>query len=435
MDVRIDDQMPTTTKDTSRGVTFTCRAPQANCVFLSGTFNEWSPSAVPMRRDLEGRWSVSVQLRPGRYEYKLVVDGRWRAEPACVSEPDGADWVPNGLGTTNRVLEVRPASETWAIVLAGGEGSRLRQLTTTPSGVSVPKQFCSLRGGPSLLQQAIERAAAVVRRDRIVVVVSEAHRAFWRDELADLPAENVVVQPENRGTAPGILLPALRIRRDDPAARVLVLPSDHHVDDEAALRGSFLAALRDLGEDPDRIVLLGITPDAADSQYGWIVPGAELCGDTRAIELFVEKPPAKRASELRMRGALWSSFLFACGVSNLIEVFEISEPQLLRALEAAGRKIDDSELESVYAMLPPTDFSRRVLERIPQRLGVVAVPPCGWSDLGTPERIARVLAERRGPRHLAVTSPAGSGALVVLSQAITALGRRPTLVRRAVAAT
>lgn len=426
--------MPATTKDSSRAVTFTCRAPAANGVFLSGTFNEWSPSATSMRRDRQGRWSVSVQLQPGRYEYKLVVDGQWRAEPACVSEPDAPDCVPNGLGTTNRVFEVRSANETWAIVLAGGEGSRLRQLTTTPSGVSVPKQFCSLRGGPSLLRQAIERAAAIARRDRIVVVVSEAHRAFWRDELADLPPENVLVQPESRGTAPGILLPALRIRRDDPGARVLVLPSDHYVDDEAALRESFLAALRDLGEDPARIVLLGITPDASDSQYGWIVPGAPLGGDARAIELFVEKPPAKRASELRMRGALWSSFLFACRVSSLMEAFEISEPQLLRAFEA-GSGIGDAELKSVYAMLPPTDFSRGVLERIPSRLGVVAVPPCGWSDLGTPERIARVLAQRLGPRYPAITSPAGSGALVVLSQAIAAIGRPRTLVRRAVAAT
>ncbi len=426
--------MPTTTQNASRTVTFAYRASGASAVFVSGSFNEWSPRDLPMRSDGDGHWSASVRLQPGRYEYKLVVDGRWRAQPACASSLE-SHFVPNGLGTANCVLHVPSADETWAIVLAGGEGSRLRQLTTTPWGVSVPKQFCSLRGGPSLLRQAIERAAAIVPRDRVVVVVSEAHRPFWRDELTDLLPENVVVQPENRGTAAGILLPALRIRRDDPEAEVLVLPSDHYVEDEAALRESFRAALRDLREDPARIVLLGITPDAADSQYGWIVPGPALHGDSHAIDLFVEKPPARKASQLFERGALWSSFLFACRVSSLLEAFELSEPDLLRALESEspGAGVGDTPLAAVYAMLAPTDFSRAVLERVPQRLAVLAVPPCGWSDLGTPDRISRVLTARAGGRRARLASPAGTTPLVVLSQAIAELGCRMPTSRRALA--
>jgi mannose-1-phosphate guanylyltransferase len=136
-------------------------------------------------------------------------------------------------------------NRTWAIVLAGGEGSRLSNLTTTRSGVRVPKQFCSLAGGPSLLRQTIERAAALAPRAQIAVVVAEAHRAFWRDELADLPAENVLVQPEGRGTAPGILLPALHVARRDPGAKLAVLPSDHHVENEAALAATRCAASPD----------------------------------------------------------------------------------------------------------------------------------------------------------------------------------------------
>lgn len=428
--------MSTTTTDTSRVVKFAYRARNARAVSIAGTFNGWSAHATPMRKDAEGRWSVSVRLRPGRYEYKLVVDGEWRCEAAS-PDLENQECVPNGLGTTNRVLEVPSASGTWAIVLAGGEGSRLRRLTTTPSGVAVPKQFCSLSGGPSLLRQTIERAAALVARDRIVVVVSEAHRAFWRDELADLAPENVVVQPLNRGTAPGILLPALHVFRADPGARLVVLPSDHHVENETALRQSFRTALRDVREEPERIVLLGITPDAADSQYGWIVPGAALRGDTHAIELFVEKPPAERASELFVRGALWSSFLFACRVSSLMEVFEVSEPDLLRALDSGspGCGAHDAALGAVYATLAPTDFSRAVLERVPERLGVVTVPPCGWSDLGTPDRISHVLGARRARRRASAMSPAEPRSLVVLSQALAALGSRPPTLGQAAAVT
>jgi mannose-1-phosphate guanylyltransferase len=316
------------------------------------------------------------------------------------------------------------SKRTWAIVLAGGEGSRLRRLTTTQSGVTVPKQFCSLSGGPSLLRQTLERAAALVPRERIVVVVSAAHRAFWREELAELPPQNVVVQPENRGTAPGILLPALRVCREDPAAEVLVLPSDHHVDDEATLRDAFRAALRDLRADPARIVLLGITPDAPDSQYGWIVPGRSLRGDTCAIDLFVEKPPADRAAQLFARGALWSSFLFACRIGSLMEAFELAAPGLLRAFlsESWRLGVPEADLADLYVGLVPTDFSRDVLERVPQRLGVVAVPPCGWSDLGTPDRIASVIRARTGRLRAGVTNGSRPSLRPVLSHAIAALG-------------
>src|SRR5882672_10237347 len=132
---------------------------------------------------------------------------------------------------------------TFAIVLAGGDGTRLSGLTTTRAGVRVPKQFCSLAGGPTLLRQTVERAAALVPRAQILAVVSEGHRQWWRDELADLPPENVLVQPANRGTAAGILVGALAIARRAPGARLLVLPSDHYVGDEATLRGAFRTAL------------------------------------------------------------------------------------------------------------------------------------------------------------------------------------------------
>lgn len=286
-------------------------------------------------------------------------------------------------------------SRTWAIVLAGGEGSRLSDLTTTRAGVRVPKQFCSLAGGPSLLREALDRAAAIVPRSRIAVVVSESHRAFWRDELADLPAENVLVQPEGRGTAPGILLPTLHVSRRDPGAKIIVLPSDHHVENESALRAAFGAALDAVERERDRIALLGVTPDSPDTQYGWIVPAPSGVGGLRPIELFVEKPPLETARALQSRGALWSSFLFACRAATLLEAFELTLPAMHRAFLAESGARTPAELSALYRSLAPADFSRDVLERLSARLGVIAVPSCGWSDLGTPARVASVLALRR----------------------------------------
>ncbi len=93
-------------KDTTHSVAFTLRAPEARSAYLAGTFNGWSAEALPMRKDEKGTWSVSVKLKPGRYEYKFVVDGEWCARAADTPESEVSDCVANAFGTENRVLEV-----------------------------------------------------------------------------------------------------------------------------------------------------------------------------------------------------------------------------------------------------------------------------------------------------------------------------------------
>jgi mannose-1-phosphate guanylyltransferase len=116
---------------------------------------------------------------------------------------------------------------TWAIVLAGGKGSRLHTLTTNESDVSVPKQFCSLQGGRSLLHEALARARVVASPERICVVVAEQHRPWWKPALASMSNANIIVQLEDCGTAIGILLPLLYVMSRDSQARILLLASDH----------------------------------------------------------------------------------------------------------------------------------------------------------------------------------------------------------------
>jgi mannose-1-phosphate guanylyltransferase len=300
----------------------------------------------------------------------------------------------------------------WSILLAGGEGRRLRELTTTRAGVTVPKQFCSLNGGPSLLAETLRRAEGLSGRDRILVVVSARHERFWRDDLSGLPEENVVVQPQGRGTGPGILLPLLAVLERDPAAEVVVLPSDHHVEDERVLRGAFATALDAVRADSRKIVLLGVTPDAPDTQYGWIVPAHDpVDGAAAGIELFVEKPDRETARRLMARGALWSSFLFASQGLALLAAFSRAQPALVRAFA-------ERPLEAVYRKIPMVDFSREVLEQVADRLGVVRVPPCGWSDLGTPDRVASVLGLRGARGRMA---PALRGGVPILAHALESL--------------
>jgi mannose-1-phosphate guanylyltransferase len=285
------------------------------------------------------------------------------------------------------------ADEPWVIVLAAGEGRRLGALTTSPEGTPTPKQYCSFGRGPSMIQRTLDRALRLTPRERVVVVVAQEHRGWWQNELGPCLASNVVVQPRNRGTAAGILLPLVHVLKRDSAATVVVLPSDHYVEDEGTLRSALASAIGAARAERDHLVLLGIEPDApgADVEYGWILPGRACSTATHAVERFVEKPDGASAAELRSRGAVWNSFLFVAGGGTLLRSFGRALPQVLepflRELVVMPR---DGGLEELYARLPVNDFSRDVLEVVPG-LRLLKVPPCGWTDIGTPQRLSRFL--------------------------------------------
>lgn len=280
----------------------------------------------------------------------------------------------------------------WVLVLAGGEGRRLRELTRDPRGRTVPKQYCDFGTGRSLLGRTLDRALMLARHDRVVAVVSAAHREWWERELDAIPPENIVVQPENRGTAAGILLPLLHIAARDPLATVVVLPSDHHVADEATLAHSMAQSIEALERHPGSIILLGITPGEPDPEYGWVLPDAADGTDPPSVAAFVEKPARAEAMRLMAMGAVWNSFMFAGRAPALIDVLHARLPELVEGMsEALARPAAQTPLAELYRTLVPRDFSRDVLQALPSRLRVLAVPACGWTDLGTPERLARVL--------------------------------------------
>jgi mannose-1-phosphate guanylyltransferase len=292
------------------------------------------------------------------------------------------------------------AGHTWALVLAAGEGSRLQALTTTASGMVVPKQFCSLGDGSSLLHAAIARASAVATPEHICTVVSKHHERWWRTLPSTIPARNIVVQPANRGTANGILLPLLHILRRDPDASLVVLPSDHYVRDEIVLALSLQLAVAQSDPGNGRITLLGFTPESADPELGYIVPMDGNIPGTRDVSEFVEKPSVAAAAALIERGALWNSFIFTVHGQTLLRAFEAHSPRIvdeMRRIVTASNvaMVSSAALEAFYERLPAIDFSRDIIGRCASQLEVLQVPTCGWSDLGTPRRVADAI--RRGP--------------------------------------
>lgn len=286
----------------------------------------------------------------------------------------------------------------WAIVLAAGDGSRLRSLTTTAAGVAIPKQFCSLRGGASLVEETLRRARAVAPAGRILTVVAAQHRQWWAAPLRAMPAEYVVVQPENRGTATGLLLPLVHLARRDPNATVLVLPSDHFVRKQAVLNRALRQAMRLAGVDRRHLYLLGLEPEEIDPELGYIVPAPDgAASSTYPVRLFVEKPPVEMARSLSEAGALCNAFIIAASARALIGLYAARHPDLLAQLTAAaaedawcvGKPV---AAQTLYRSLPSLDFSRDVLEGQESLLRVLRVPSCGWSDLGTPRRVAEALS-------------------------------------------
>ncbi|HVO48766.1 MAG TPA: sugar phosphate nucleotidyltransferase [Steroidobacteraceae bacterium] len=280
----------------------------------------------------------------------------------------------------------------WAVVLAAGSGSRLATLTTDACGNPVPKQFCSLNGGRSLLGDALVRAQRIVPRDRTCIIVAQQHRRFWRRALWSWPARNVVVQPSNRGTANGVLLTVLSILERDPFAQIIFLPADHYVRDEPALASSLRAMTRLLGSHTEGLVLCGIEPDEPDPELGYIVPGpSDSCG-SHAVERFVEKPHQRLACELIAQGALWNSFIFAASGTALLGLLRERMAASVEDMETAlARPHPVKALEELYERLPEMDFSRAIMQGAEHLLRVVAAAACGWSDLGTPKRVAETL--------------------------------------------
>lgn len=276
-------------------------------------------------------------------------------------------------------------------------------------GEARPKQYATLIGARSLLGATLDRVRLRIPLARTVVVSLKRHQRFIDAERAAGHLRTVILQPTDRGTTPGVLLPVRCILAREPHATVAVFPSDHFVEPAAPFMAHVTDAAGFVERHPERIVLVGVEPTEAETEYGWIEPRESLgqAGGSEfwSVERFVEKPAVRAARELLARGGLWNTFVIVARAATLMEAARPLVPLVHEQLETVvpflGNTWEGPAFRRAYAAMPRASLSTALLERCTPALAVSRLSGVRWCDWGLPQRVIRTLrAEGLHPNWL-----------------------------------
>lgn len=318
-----------------------------------------------------------------------------------------------GIMTDLQLNDSSSSAVRCGIILSGGNGTRLRDFVFSRRADYLPKQYLNIIGKRSMLEHTFQRAEKLIPAQKLLVVIAKEHLQFdeVRHQIAPRPRECIVIQPGNKDTGPGILLPLMHLYKRYPDAIVALFPSDHFILEEDLFMQHVDRAFRIVESNGSRIVLLGLEPNEPDPEYGYIVPGETIddreLDEVRKVGMFVEKPSTEAAKKIIRRGALWNTLVLVVRCKTLLQAIQRATPELYRSFEpienVIGTPDEQRVIEEVYHKLPSVNFSKGVLEVLSfehrQALVVLPVPGVIWSDWGTSDRLSSMLRQLGEPGY------------------------------------
>ncbi len=296
-------------------------------------------------------------------------------------------------------MSLSHSHDVWSVILAGGEGERTQPFIHKWLGCSKPKQYCTFVGKRSMLRHTLDRADRLGMPYQKVTVIAENHLPYARETFNKQQAGEIILQPQNCDTAAGIFLPLTYVRARDPNATVAIFPSDHFIFPEDRFLETVRRATRAIDVLQDRVLLLGVRPTHPELDYGWVNVGTILERQKnfsiRQVDSFIEKPSQLEALQAMANGALWNTLVIVAKVETLWKLGWQCVPDIMERFEWLAKTIDTiherQTLRRLYQKMPFINFSSTVLQKIPERLGVIELEGVLWSDWGRPERIIETL--------------------------------------------
>ena len=299
----------------------------------------------------------------------------------------------------------------YAVIMAGGKGTRFWPLSRERR----PKHLLNITGEKSIIQYTVDRISPLVAQDRVLIVTGAGHADQIREQLPRIPAENILIEPVGRNTAPCIGLAAMHIRKKEPDAVMCVLPADHLIPDTEPFLASLIAA-RDMAGRRACLVTIGVRPRWAETGYGYMERGkeADTVGSTKVyhVKSFREKPDRATAESFLKGGKFfWNSGIFVWKVSTLLDAIQHLLPDLYEGLRAIDESIGTTReaevLSEVYRTIEPVSIDYGVMEKTPDV--VMLEGDFGWNDIGSWDALWDVL-EKDGKGNVARGKVLRSGA-------------------------
>ena len=268
------------------------------------------------------------------------------------------------------------------MIMAGGIGSRFWPMSTTER----PKQFVDILGlGKTMIQMTVERLLPLCPKENFWVVTGRQYVDVVKEQLPDIPEDNILAEPAARNTAPCIAYACWKIRKNHPDANIIVTPSDALVLDAQTYRNVLSDALA-FAADQERIVTIGICPNRPETGYGYIKTGELVAGEVCKVDSFREKPVLEVARQyLAEGGYLWNAGIFVWNVATIVNAFRKYSPGIADIMDRMSESFySENEVSAVETLFPTCErisIDYAVMEKSDN---IYTIPAdFGWSDLGT----------------------------------------------------